>query len=92
MEIVRDTLGWDLPRAAAPSVKPPAVTTVTSGLNAMAHAAEALYAQDRTVATDGLALEGLAAFVTGLPRVLANPQDLSARQDTQRGALTMKST
>lgn len=64
---------------------PPAMT-VTSGLNAMAHAAEALYAKNRTAASDTLALQGLEAFVTGLPSVLANPQDLAAREATLRGA------
>lgn len=64
---------------------PPAMT-VTSGLNAMAHAAEALYAQDRTEATSELAKEGLRAFVEALPRVLADPQDIRAREETQRGA------
>jgi maleylacetate reductase len=60
--------------------------TVTSGLNAMAHAAEALYAANRSAASDALAVQGLEAFVKGLPRVLANPEDLAAREDTLRGA------
>lgn len=64
----------------------PAAMTVTSALNAMAHAAEALYAKDRTKETTGLALDGLRAFAEGLPRVMADPQDLAAREDTQRGA------
>lgn len=64
----------------------PVAMTVTSGLNAMAHAAEALYAEDRTAATDVLAIQGLDAFVKGLPRVISDPTDLSAREDTLRGA------
>ncbi|MGR3502534.1 maleylacetate reductase [Pseudaestuariivita sp.] len=64
----------------------PIVMTVTSALNAMAHAAEALYAPDRTRASDALAVEGLEAFVTGLPQVLNDPADLAAREATQRGA------
>ena len=64
---------------------PPAMT-VTSALNAMAHAVEALYAQDRTAADSELALSGIAAFQAALPRVLEAPGDLGAREQTQRGA------
>ena len=64
----------------------PVAMTVTSALNAMAHAAEALYATDRTPETTQLAVQGLKAFVDGLPKVLVNPTDLSAREETQRGA------
>jgi len=64
----------------------PPKMTVTSGLNAMAHAAEALYAKDRTEDTNRQAIEGLHAFADGLPRVLAVPDDLAARESTQRGA------
>jgi alcohol dehydrogenase class IV len=52
----------------------------------MAHAAEALYATDRTDATTAMAIDGLASFVDGLPQVLANPSDLAAREATLRGA------
>ncbi|MFO6463410.1 maleylacetate reductase [Jannaschia sp. KMU-145] len=64
----------------------PVAMTVTSGLNAMAHAAEALYSPDRTDESDRLAVEGLQAFVTGLPAVVAAPGDVAARAATQRGA------
>ena len=64
----------------------PAAMTVTSGLNAMAHAAEALYARDRNDETTDLALEGLRSFVEALPSVLANAADIEAREATQRGA------
>jgi len=60
--------------------------TVTSALNAMAHAVEALYAKDRTETTKALALEGIAAFQNALPAVMENPGDLNARQATQEGA------
>ena len=64
----------------------PVSMTVTSALNAMAHAAEALYATDRTPATTTMAIDGLTAFVQGLPKVLEDPSDLTAREATQRGA------
>ncbi|MEL6620975.1 MAG: maleylacetate reductase [Pseudomonadota bacterium] len=64
----------------------PVAMTVTSGLNAMAHAAEALYAENRDTATDKRAIEGLEALARGLPLVVAAPGDLHAREATQRGA------
>ncbi|MEM1302142.1 MAG: maleylacetate reductase, partial [Pseudomonadota bacterium] len=64
----------------------PADMTVTSALNAMAHAVEALYAKDKTPAATQLALEGIAAFQSALPSVMADPSDLAARQLTQEGA------
>ncbi len=64
----------------------PVAMTVTSALNAMAHAVEALYAQDRTEETDQLAMLGLQAFRGSLPAVMADPSDLVAREATQRGA------
>ncbi len=63
----------------------PREMTVTSALNAMAHAVEALYARDRTALSDAMAMEGLTAFHTALPHVVHTPDDLQAREDTQRG-------
>lgn len=64
----------------------PISLTVTSALNAMAHAAEALYATNRTDTTDAVSVDGLRAFVEGLPIVIADPTNLVAREATQRGA------
>lgn len=64
----------------------PAAMTVTSGLNAIAHAVEALYARDRNPLSDQLALGGIRAFVTGLPDVVAAPGDLAAREETLIGS------
>ncbi|MEO1459122.1 MAG: maleylacetate reductase, partial [Pseudomonadota bacterium] len=64
----------------------PVAMTVTSALNAMAHAVEALYAEDRSAETDRLAMLGLTAFREALPGVMADPADLAAREATQRGA------
>jgi maleylacetate reductase len=60
--------------------------TVTSALNAMAHAAEGLYAQNRSPISSLMAIEGLRAFRDALPRVLDNPDDLNARGETLYGA------
>ncbi len=64
----------------------PVPMTVTSALNAMAHAAEALYARDRNPLSTALAVEGLTAFANALPRVTENPDDLDARGETLYGA------
>ena len=60
--------------------------TVTSALNAMAHAAEGLYSTERTEATTEQAIAGLRAFAEGLPKVIDNPTDVDAREATQVGA------
>lgn len=64
----------------------PVPMTVTSALNAMAHAAEALYARDRNPISSVLAIEGLAAFKRALPQVIDTPEDLNARGETLYGA------
>jgi maleylacetate reductase len=64
----------------------PVGMTVTSALNAMAHAAEGLYAQNRSPISTLMALEGLRAFRDALPCVLDNPDDLHARGETLYGA------
>ena len=57
----------------------PMPVTVTSALNAIAHAAEALYAPDRNPVVLGLATEALGLFKTALPVLIANPTDPAAR-------------
>ncbi|MGF1476821.1 MAG: maleylacetate reductase [Geminicoccaceae bacterium] len=64
----------------------PVSMTVTSALNAMAHAAEALYARDRNPVSTALAVEGLEAFERALPKVVQDPQDLEGRGETLYGA------
>jgi maleylacetate reductase len=63
----------------------PAPITVTSALNALAHAVEALYAPDRNPLTSTLALQGAQALITALPKVLENLHNLQARADCQYG-------
>lgn len=64
----------------------PVPITVTSGLNAMAHAAEALYARDRNPIASLLAAEGLRALAEALPRVIEAPEDANLRAETLYGA------
>lgn len=60
----------------------PVGMTVTSALNAMAHAAEGLYARDRSPLTSLMAVEGMRAFRESLPKVVATPTDPAARGET----------
>ena len=64
----------------------PVSTTMSSALNAMAHAAEALYARSRNPVSSILAIEGMRAFASGLPRIAAEPHDVDARGKTLHGA------
>ncbi len=60
--------------------------TVTSALNAIAHAAEGLYALDGNPITAMMAEEGIRAIAAALPRLAVDPQDLDARGDALYGA------
>lgn len=64
----------------------PAAMTVTSALNAMAHAVEALYAKDRNPLASALALQGIRTFYDALPEVIRAPDELAVREATQFGA------
>jgi maleylacetate reductase len=64
----------------------PAALSATSGINAVAHAIEALYAQDRNPVISLMAEEGVAALARALPGIVANPSDREARADAQYGA------
>lgn len=64
---------------------PPGLT-MTSGMNAMAHAAEALYAPDGNPVYSLMAEEGIRALATALPRLRDAPQDLQARGEALYGA------
>ena len=64
----------------------PARTTASSGLNAMAHCIEALYAVDANALTTSAALEGLRLLASSLPLLSATPHDRAQRADALRGA------
>ncbi|MGH3643399.1 MAG: maleylacetate reductase [Mycobacterium sp.] len=64
----------------------PTAQSVTSAVNALAHAVEAMYAPDRSPVTDLIAAESARAIVTALPLVVANPADIAARTELLHGA------
>ena len=64
----------------------PAQVTGPSGMNALAHCVEALYAPGANPVTSLLAEEGARALHRGLPGAVADPGDLAARSDALLGA------
>ncbi len=64
----------------------PVSLSVTSALNAMAHAAEGLYASNRNPVASLMAGEGLRALHHALPGIVANPADIDARSEALYGA------
>ncbi len=64
----------------------PAEVTVTSAINALAHAAEGLYARDANPITSLMADEAIRAIATGLPLVHRNAADLAGRSRLLYGA------
>jgi maleylacetate reductase len=64
---------------------PPRVS-VTSGMNAIAHIVEGLYAQDRNPITSLMSLEAFRALARGLPVIVNDPQNRAARADALYGA------
>jgi len=64
----------------------PVGLSVTSGINAIAHAAEGLYSVEGNPVIDLMAEEGIAALGRALPRIRANAGDPEARSDALYGA------
>lgn len=64
----------------------PPQMSVTSGFNAIAHAVEALYAQDANPIISNLAEQGIAVLARSLPRIVREPANYEARSDALFGA------
>lgn len=64
----------------------PVAMSVTSGLNAIAHAAEGLYAEDRNPITTMMAVDGMRALGDALPAIVADAGDVAAREKALYGA------
>ncbi len=64
----------------------PSATSAASGMNAIAHCVEALYARDANPIISLMAEEGIRALATALPVVVRDPSNLDARSDALYGA------
>jgi alcohol dehydrogenase class IV len=64
----------------------PVPMSVTSGMNAIAHAVEALYAREANPIISMLAEDGIRAIVRALPQIARTPSDVTARSDALYGA------
>ncbi|CAB3801466.1 Maleylacetate reductase [Paraburkholderia caffeinitolerans] len=64
----------------------PVPLSMTSGMNAIAHAAEGLYGRDGNPVYRLMAEEGIRALASALPRLRETPSELEARSDAQYGA------
>jgi alcohol dehydrogenase class IV len=79
-----------LPKAViydpALTVSLPPFVTGPSGMNAMAHCVEALYAVDANPITSLMAEEGIRALARGIPEAVREPESLQARSESLYGA------
>ncbi len=68
------------------TVSLPPGLTAASGMNALAHLAEGLYAPQVSPLAVLSAQEGIRALAVGLPKVVADPADIDARAEVAYGA------
>lgn len=91
-DILGETAGGEKTTRRDPAIRPEVVVydvdltltlpvglTVTSALNAIAHAMEGFYAPDRHPITEALSRDAMVAFRDALPALAADPQDKEAR-------------
>jgi maleylacetate reductase len=65
----------------------PRQETVGTAMNALAHCAEAMYAEGHNAAGDAHAVQGASLIGEWLPQVVERPQDLQARTKLLEGAM-----
>jgi maleylacetate reductase len=65
----------------------PREETVGTAMNALAHCAEAMYAEGHNAAGDAHAVQGASLIAEWLPKVVEQPQDLRARTKLLEGAV-----
>jgi maleylacetate reductase len=68
------------------TVSMPPELTAASGMNALAHAVESLYAPDSTPQSSEVAEEAIRVLAHGLRRVISRQDDMDARNEAFRGA------
>lgn len=81
MAVLPETVIYDVDLTLS---MPPQLSGI-SGINAMAHAVEALYAQDRNPIVSLMAEQSIAALGRALPAICRDPKDRSARTDALYG-------
>ncbi|MCW0189858.1 MAG: maleylacetate reductase [Rhodococcus sp.] len=64
----------------------PLDTTVTSAVNAMAHAVEALYSTESNPITDLMAIEAISGIARALPIIVDDPKNLEGRAELLQAA------
>lgn len=64
----------------------PAALSAASGMNAIAHCVEAMYAQDANPIISMMAEEGIRALAAALPVIMREPRNYKARSDALYGA------
>ncbi len=64
----------------------PVAISISSGVNAIAHAAEGLYAPDANPIVSLLAVEGIGALARGLAKLREDPRNLTLRSECLYGA------
>lgn len=97
--ILGETLGGEKVTRSAPEILPDAVIydveltrtlpwliTLTSAVNAVAHAVEALYSNDRTAESDRMAAEAIYLLAAGLRELRTEFDSHDAREDLLYGA------
>ena len=82
VEVLPETVIYDVDLTMS---MPPLLSGI-SGINAIAHSVEALYAQDRNPIISLMAEDSVAALARALPRIAANADDREARYDALYGA------
>jgi maleylacetate reductase len=93
-DILGETAAGEKTTRRDPSIRPEVVVydvdltltlpvglTVTSALNAIAHAMEGFYAPDRNPVTEALSRDAMVAFARALPVLVADPAHAGARAD-----------
>jgi maleylacetate reductase len=68
------------------TVSLPVALSVTSGINALAHCAEAMYAHDTNPILQLMAEEGIRVLAVSLPVLVSHPADMQARSAALYGA------
>jgi alcohol dehydrogenase class IV len=82
LDILPETVIYDIEL----TLSLPAALSGTSGINAIAHAVEALYAPDANPITSLMAEQGIATLARALPAIAADPSDRAGRGDALYGA------